>query len=529
MDPDDGAMAAVTSDGPDWTAGVLEHVADGIAVIDAAGAFVGANTAAIRLCGLQADGVARTRSPFPVPRGPEDCGRERTTEWSPAPGVRREFSYVLSEVTGSARWAVSFRDVTVSRLRERRLAAIAQAASSVASKRSLSGTLDALAQEVARTDSLAGVQILTVNTAGDRLHMMGAAGFGREHDFFDKLVECRARGAELLTLAALDSGAAVVMPHRYDEVMRDPGWVPLHDYLRSPRWDAFVSVPLMARDAPVGILNAFFAPGQTVGDSELDFLLAIAAQAAMAVDHAALLEREGEVARREERQKLALDLHDSVVQQVCSMMMQARSLGVLVERGLPPGPERVAQVADELGTVAEDVLADLRGMVVERRPATAADRGLPAALRSLVDTTAVRTGIEMALDVQDPADELPTLDADLVEDVYRVIAEAVHNSVKHAGASRIDAYVSVTSGVPRRLVAEVTDDGRGLGAATGAETAGDVVSSGVGMTAMRERAARWGGVVQVRPVGTGGTRVRLSLPLATSLSRTATTPRTART
>ena len=290
--------------------------------------------------------------PAPRSRRPEDESARRagelTVEWEPAPGVRREFSYLLQEIPGRSRWVVTFRDVTVDRLQQRRLAAIAKAASSVASERSLVGTLEALAQEVVRTDSLAGVQILTVNSTGDRLHVMGAAGFGREADFFEKLLECRARGARLMMLEALELGEPVVMPNRYDIDMNDPAWEPLWENLRHPRWDWFASVPLLARGEPVGILNAFFAPGQTVGEAELGFLVAMAEQAAMAVDQASLLDRERDLARREERQKLARDLHDSVVQQVFSMMMQARSLGVLVQRGLPPAPETVAQVADDL-------------------------------------------------------------------------------------------------------------------------------------------------------------------------------------
>ena len=250
-------------------------------------------------------------------------------------------------------------------------------------------------------------------------------------------MECRALGARLMMLEALENREPLVAPSRYDAIMRDPAWAPLHENMGHPRWDWFVSVPLLVRGEPVGILNAFFAPGQVVGDTELEFLLAMAEQAAMAVDQAALLERERDVARREERQKLARDLHDSVVQQVFSMMMQARSLGVLVARGLPPTPEKVAQVADDLSSSAEAVLADLRGMVVELRPAASTERGLASALRSLVDTTAARTGVQVPLDIDDPAAELSTLDADLLEDVYRVVAEALHNSVKHADAARI--------------------------------------------------------------------------------------------
>jgi signal transduction histidine kinase len=215
-----------------------------------------------------------------------------------------------------------------------------------------------------------------------------------------------------------------------------------------------------------------------------------------------------------------------VVQQVFSMMMQARSLGVLVERGLAPSPEKVAQVADDLSTSAEDVLADLRGMVVELRPATGTERGLISALGSLVDTTQARTDLSVTLDVDDPADELSRLDADLLEDVYRIVAEALHNSVKHAVATRVVIRLRVDSHAGhRRLVAEVTDDGRGFGGS------GDGVrgpsSSGLGMTVMRERAARWSGVVRVRDFASGGATVQLTLPLLPSLPTTKAGNRTA--
>ncbi|WP_138732242.1 PAS domain-containing sensor histidine kinase [Modestobacter excelsi] len=524
MDPTGPTAVGTRAASPAPAEEVVEHAPDGLAVIDGEARFLDANPAAVRLCGLRPGAVAGARSPFPPPGDPAVAGRpgEHTLDWEPRPGLRREFAYVVTQVPGRPRWVVSFRDVTMSRLRERRLAAIAKAASSVASKRSLLGTLEVLAQEVARTDALAGVQVLTVNGSGNRLHVMGSAGFGRSGEFFDRLMQCRALGARLRMLDALGSREPVVVPDRYDAVMQDPAWAPLHDFMRHPRWDWFVSVPLLARGEPVGILNAFFAPGQTVGDTELEFLLAMAEQAAMAVDHAALLERERDVARREERQKLARDLHDSVVQQVFSMMMQAKSLGVLVARGLPPAPEEVAQVAEDLSGSAEAVLADLRGMVVELRPAATSAQGLASALRSLVDSTAARTGVDVSLDYADPDACLAAVDADLLEDVYRVVAEALHNSIKHADATRISTRLAVTPhGSRRQVVAEVTDDGRGFDPRTGAEPGGSG-SSGLGMTVMRERAARWGGAVRVRQPDGGGTSVRLTVPLPVGSPATGT-------
>lgn len=494
----------------------------GLAVITADGVFAKVNEAGARLFGSDPERLAGTASPFEVP-----ADAERVVSWEPVPGARRELAYLCSPVRERAGlWVVSFRDVTDSRRNQGRLSAIAAAAASVAASRSLSGTLGVLAEEIVRTDGIAAAQILTVNAAGDSFRVMGAAGFARTPDFFDKLLACSGRGAELMTLRAFSERRPVVVPHRYETIMSDPAWIPLREIMRTPRWDGFVSVPLSARGAPpAGVLNVFFGEGQVTGSTETEFLLAMAEQAALAVGQANLLDREREMARREERQRLARDLHDSVVQQVFSISMQAKSLSVLARRPEPPAPEVVRRVADDLSDVARTVLADLRGMVVDLRPAEPVRLGLEPALRSLAGVTTARTGIDVLLDVRGEAGWLDLLGADLAEDVYRILAEAVHNSVKHAAATTISISVRLETGAGRRLTAEVADDGHGLAArdggtgggargGTGGGARGEPAADGYGMTAMWERAARWSGELTVSEGPGGGTRVSLIVPLS---------------
>jgi signal transduction histidine kinase len=166
------------------------------------------------------------------------------------------------------------------------------------------------------------------------------------------------------------------------------------------------------------------------------------------------------------------------------------------------------------------VLGDLRGMVVELRPATTAGQSVAGALRSLLDTTAARSGLRTELDVDDAGDELAALDGDLVEDVYRIVAEAVHNCVKHAAARTLRVRLALTTRGRRRLVAEVTDDGRGVRAAAADRDREGLASSGFGMTAMRERASRWGGTVRAQEAPGGGTRVRLTVPVPAAVPTT---------
>jgi signal transduction histidine kinase len=506
--PATAAWAAVAVSGP-----------DGLAVVDARGRFVRLNQTAAALCRRDAGDLVGTRAPFGLTSAGtgdaaslfDDGPAEQVTVWAPAPGIRREFAYRAQPLPGDpSLTVVAFRDVTAERQRQRRIAAIARAAGKLASQGpvSLTATLDALAAEVVQTDALAGAQIMVMDEAGQEPRMMGMAGFRRHADFLDRLMECQRRGAALMTLHAFRRGEPVVVAGRWASVRDDPAWEPLRAYMREPAWDFFASIPLLVRGKPAGVLNAFFAPGQVIGPRTLDFLGAMAEQAAIAVDYAALLRRERDSARREERQRLARDLHDSIVQHVFSISMQAKSMEVLGQRGDSVPAEAVQRIADEVGLLSRTALADLRAMVHELRPSTAAELGgVEEAVRALADSTANRTGLRVRLAVSGAQRRVK---GELAEDIYRIVAEAIHNVVKHAQASTV--LIRLTERADRFTVT-VADDGAGIGPAVARRAGAPGAGAGYGLTTMRERAQRWGGTVSVRPRRGAGTIVRLVVPL----------------
>jgi signal transduction histidine kinase len=385
---------------------------------------------------------------------------------------------------------------------QRRLAAIARAASSVADAGSLSVTLDVVAREVVQAEHIAAVQILRVE--GGSMRVVGKAGFTDAEDFADRLEECRRIGARMMFVEAFRARRRIMVPHRKAAVLADPAWAPLHAIMGAPRWDCFVAVPLVVRGRALGVLNAFYEPGEVPGCAALEFLDAMADQAAMAVDSADLLARSRHDAQLAERARLARELHDSVVQQVFSMRMQAKALRSQVASGRPSSPERVLSVADELLALAQNALADLRSLVHQLHPVELVERGLTAAVREHAESVQSLSGLHIDVET---AEQLELLPAELQEDLYRIVQEALHNVVKHARATRARIRVHSTgdSGHDQLLV-EVTDDGVGLDGR--APRAG-----ALGLVSMQARARGWGGRMEIRDTAPG-CRVEVMIPVA---------------
>jgi len=393
--------------------------------------------------------------------------------------------------------------------RQRQLAAIARAASSVADAASLEATLNTVAQAVFESTALAAVQILVVS--GSELQVVGTAGFTGAPAFDDTtgftagLAECRELGATLRMLDAIERRCPVVVRDRKASVMADPAWAPMHELVGGPDWDSFVSVPLVARDRCVGVLNAFFSPGEDPHEEAVAFLSAIADQAAMAVDYTSLLARSALDARREERRRITRDLHDSVVQQVFSLRMRASALIVELERDSQArhdgvDHDRLRSIAGELAELSKNALVDLRELMFELRPGSLSG-GLLDAVRAHAARLEQDTGLAITVEADDDVPELPP---DLEHDLYRVVQEALHNTVKHAAADTVAITLQMPD--PRRdtLVLEVRDDGHGgRDGAEGRPT--------LGLVSMRERAQRWGGGLEIGTTDTGGWMVRVTV------------------
>jgi signal transduction histidine kinase len=191
----------------------------------------------------------------------------------------------------------------------------------------------------------------------------------------------------------------------------------------------------------------------------------------------------------EARRRFERDLHDGAQQRLVSLGLELRA----AETSVPPELGDVHRVLSRLATGINEVVDDLRELSRGLHPAVLAEGGLAPALSSLARRSAVP--VEMKLTLTDERLEEPIEVA-----AYYVTSEALTNTAKHAGASRVELSVTRRDGW---LELSVSDDGRG-----GADASG-----GSGLTGLVDRVEAIGGSIDIDSRRDIGTTIRVRLPI----------------
>jgi len=242
-------------------------------------------------------------------------------------------------------------------------------------------------------------------------------------------------------------------------------------------------------------------------------------------EQAAQRDREATLAAAQERTRIARELHDVVAHHVSLMAVQSEAAASL----LPGRPAEAAKSVQIIGQTAREALTELRRFLgVLRGPADVAGRRTstsPSPSISELDQMLVpvrQAGIAVDLRVEgNPARLAPGVDLA----AYRIVQEALTNTVRHSGASQVAVTVSYEPGY---VTVSVTDTGNGPAAAAvgpGAEPAGaglrqplngssarSAGPGGFGLAGIAERVASCGGSLAVGPGRAGGFAVTARLP-----------------
>ncbi|MFC1407078.1 MULTISPECIES: GAF domain-containing sensor histidine kinase [Streptacidiphilus] len=293
-------------------------------------------------------------------------------------------------------------------------------------------------------------------------------------------------------------------PQRLADVRDDPrfgGWPHAH-----PDMSAFLGVPILDGEDIIGALflaNKHSLANKSRADEvftahDEHLLRILAAHAAIALTNARLYERSRELTLAGERARIAHDLHDAVSQKLFSLRLTAQAASALIDRD----PDRARAELAEVSRLAAEAAEELRGVVIELRPAALDEDGLLPTLSSQIEVldrahaarvSFTHTRVRALPSAQEAA-------------LLRVAQEALHNALRHSGATAV--RVELHPGrAGRGAVLTVTDDGAGF-------VPDDVRRAGrhLGLVSMRDRAAGVGGTLRIESAPGRGTVVVLEVP-----------------
>jgi signal transduction histidine kinase len=282
-------------------------------------------------------------------------------------------------------------------------------------------------------------------------------------------------------------------PVRMDDIARHAssyGFPPHH-----PPMHSFLGAPVLVRGEVFGNLYLSEKRGaERFSQEDEETVVGLAAIAGVAIENARLHARVRDVAVVEDRERIARDLHDTVIQQLYATGMSLTGALRLTEK--PEVRERLARSIEDL----DRTMRSIRSTIFALEAADRGTSGLRADLVRLVGRSENALGFPPRLTFDGLVDTL--VPEGIADHLLAALREALSNVSKHATAHRVDVEVTVAGGQVRLSVA---DDGVGVPDTTRV--------AGSGLRNLTERAAALGGECTVRRRAEGGTVVDWRVPL----------------
>jgi signal transduction histidine kinase len=321
-----------------------------------------------------------------------------------------------------------------------------------------------------------------------------------------------------LAVAAASAGQAVALGEPAIGQLAFP--IAVYSVARwSPRWQGIVALlvsyaaavvasarwtlGLGATELTVGVLvpyiisiGAIVTAAWALGFAAQQRERYVASLVARAEQAERMAEREVELAARDERSRIAREMHDVVAHGLSVIVVQADGARYAAAKD----PDVAVGTLETISAAGREALTEMRrllGLLREGDTGVVPQPGLDD-VRHLVDE-ARAAGTRVTADLPEPAPAVPD---GVGLAAYRIVQEALTNVRKHAGP---DARVAVRVAVDRAVTVEVRDDGRGAAA--------HADGRGLGLVGMRERAAVHGGTLEAGPAPGGGFAVSARLPL----------------
>jgi signal transduction histidine kinase len=253
-----------------------------------------------------------------------------------------------------------------------------------------------------------------------------------------------------------------------------------------------IVMPLRARDEVVGVIAVARGADQPpFSESYLDLVSDFATHAAIALVLASAREDARQLAILAERERIAHDLHDHVIQRIFAAGMDLQ--GTLARARSPEVADRLNRTLDDLQTIIEEIRTTIFQL---KSPADARGDFRHRIQRVVGDLTGNRD-IVTTVRMDGP---MTAVGAELADHAEAVTTEAVSNVLRHSGASRLTVEISVAD----MFILDVIDNGCGIPVGNSRHS---------GLANMKRRADQLGGTCEITSPPEGGTRVHWIAPL----------------
>jgi PAS domain S-box-containing protein len=265
----------------------------------------------------------------------------------------------------------------------------------------------------------------------------------------------------------------------------------LHDH-----FSTLLAVPIFIRDQPYGAFVFGFADRDAISQEDLNLMMVIADQAALAIENAQLRASSAQAAAMAERSRLARELHDSVSQALFGISLGTRTSLEL----LSSDPSKARDPMDYVLALADAGMAEMRALIFELRPESLQTEGLHAAFHKQASALVARHKINVQTNLSGSEADLPI---HVKEAIYRIGLEAIQNTIKHARST--DVVVMLERPPDNSLILRIQDNGAGF------DTQGDFPGH-FGLKTMRERTESLGGTFGVTSAPGQGTCIYVCIP-----------------
>ncbi len=291
------------------------------------------------------------------------------------------------------------------------------------------------------------------------------------------------------------------------------------DIIRAKGVRAIMSAPLIIGEKAIGTLNLAADSPVAFTDEHSQIAQEVASSVAVAINNARLkttITQHGQDlqqlsarlirAQEDERKRISYELHDEIGQVLTAISFNLAAVENEISQA--PSPIVDAKLADTKSLI-EGLMAQVRSLSLDLRPAMLQDLGLVPTLRWYVNVYGDRHHIPVHFETSDIDDRLPE---EIETALYRVIQEALTNVSRHADARQVRLCLFRDNGL---LKISIEDDGRGFDPEV-VLSAGSTMK-GVGLVAIRERVAALNGHFSIKSAPGKGTRLALDIPLGERL------------